>query len=145
MTISDYLIDITLIALVLSQIHGRRLTKKGLLLPVGIVTYVAFTYLKAIPTAGNDLYLIGGCAAIGAILGTLAGKFTSVRLNEQGIPFAKAGLAAAALWIAGTGGRLAFQVYASHGGGAAVGRFSAAHSITSVAAWTDAVDPHGPV
>ncbi len=59
--------------------------------------------------------------------------------TREGIPVAKAGLAAAGLWILGTGGRLAFQVYATHGGGAAVARFSTVHSITSVAAWTDAL------
>ena len=139
MTFTDYLIDISLIALVLVQVKGRRITTRGLLLPVGIVTYVAFTYLKGIPTAGNDLVLVLGCAAAGALLGGLAGRFTTVRPDAQGIPFAKAGLAAAGLWILGTGGRLAFQVYASHGGGAAVARFSTIHSITSVAAWTDAL------
>ena len=56
------------------------------------------------------------------------------------MPFAKAGLVAAALSIcSGPGGRLAFQVYATHGGGAAIGHFSAAHSITSAAAWTSAL------
>jgi hypothetical protein len=139
MTFSDYLIDITLIAIVLFQVKGRRLTAHALLLPVGIVTYVAFTYLHAIPTAGNDLFLIVGAAVAGATLGGLAGHFTSVTPNSEGIPVAKAGLLAAGLWILGTGGRLAFQVYATHGGGSAVERFSATHSITSVVAWTDAL------
>ena len=139
MTFTDYLIDISLIAIVLFQVRGRRITTRALLLPVGIVAYVAFTYLRGIPTAGNDLILVLGCAAVGALLGGLAGRFTSVHPDGEGIPVAKAGLAAAALWILGTGGRLAFQVYATHGGGAAVERFSATHSITSVAAWTDAL------
>lgn len=139
MTTSDYLIDITLIALVLLQVRGRRLTVRGLLLPIGLVAYVAFTYLRGIPTAGNDLILVLGCAGVGALLGALAGHFTRVRPDSEGIPFAKAGLAAAGLWILGTGGRLAFQVYASHGGGAAIQHFSATHAITSVAAWTDAL------
>ena len=139
MTFTDYLIDISLIALVLFQVRGRRITTRGLLLPVGIVTYVAFTYLKGIPTAGNDLVLVLGCAAVGALLGGLAGRFTTIRPDAHGIPVAKAGLAAAGLWILGTGGRLAFQVYATHGGGAAMARFSTVHRITSVAAWTDAL------
>ncbi len=139
MTFTDYLIDISLIAIVLFQVRGRRITTRALLLPVGIVTYVAFTYLRAIPTAGNDLFLVLGCAAAGALLGGLAGRITFVHPDAEGIPVAKAGLAAAALWILGTGGRLAFQVYATHGGGAAVARFSATHGITSVTAWTDAL------
>ena len=139
MTISDYLIDITLIALVLFQVRGRRLTVRGLLLPIGLVAYVAFSYLRGIPTAGNDLVLVLGCAAVGALLGGLAGHFTSVRPDAQGSPVAKAGFIAAGLWILGTAGRLAFQVYATHGGGGAIERFSTAHAITSVAAWTDAL------
>ena len=139
MTSTDYLIDITLIALVLFQVRGRRLTTKALLLPLGIVGYVAYTYLRGVPTAGNDLFLVAGCAAVGATLGGLAGWFTSVYRGDDGLPFAKAGLIAASLWVLGTGCRLAFQVYASHGGGAAIEHFSAAHSITSAGAWTAAL------
>jgi len=139
MTFSDYLIDISLIALVLLQVRGRRLTTRDLLLPLGIVVYVAVHYLRGVPTSGNDLVLVAGCAAVGATLGALSGSFTAVYPGEDGIPFAKAGLVAAGLWVLGTGGRLAFQVYATHGGGAAVERFSAAHSITSVSAWTAAL------
>lgn len=139
MTLSDYIIDIALIGLVLFQVRGRRLTTRALLLPIGIVTYVAINYLHGIPTKGNDLLLIVGCALVGATLGGLAGRFTSITADSAGTLFAKAGFAAAALWILGTGGRLAFQVYATHGGGATVERFSAAHSITTATAWTSAL------
>lgn len=139
MTFTDYLIDISLIGIVLFQVRGRRLTTRELLLPVGIVAYVAYTYLRAIPTSGNDLVLVIGCAALGALLGGLAGRFTSVTASVDGVPFAKAGVAAATLWILGTGGRLAFQVWATHGGGAAIEHFSVAYRITSLSAWTSAL------
>lgn len=139
MTFSDYLIDITLIGLVLLQIRGRRLTTRALLMPVLIVGYVAYSYLRGVPTAGNDLLLVGGCAAVGIALGSLSGKFTSVYSDVDGVPIAKAGLVAAGLWILGTGTRLAFQLYASHGGGGAIDRFSRAHDITSASAWTAAL------
>ncbi len=139
MTFSDYLIDISLIAIVLFQVRGRKLTTKALLLPVAIVAYVAVKYLKTVPTSGNDLYIVVGCALIGATLGGLAGHFTRVRPGADGIPIAKAGLVAAGLWILGTGCRLAFQLYATHGGGAAIERFSAAHAITAATAWTAAL------
>ncbi len=139
MTLTDYLIDIALIGIVLVQVRGRRLTVRSLLLPIGIVGYVAHSYLHTIPTSGNDLVLIVGCAVLGGTLGGLAGRFTSVSAGEDGVPFAKAGVAAAALWILGTGGRLAFQVYATHGGGPAIAHFSATNSITSAAAWTSAL------
>ena len=138
MTFTDYLIDITLIGLVLVQVRSRRLTVKALVLPIGIVAYVAFTYLKGVPTAHNDLVLIVGAALIGATLGGLAGKFTTITKKTEGV-FAKAGLAAAGLWILGTGGRLAFQVWATHGGGPAIEHFSAGHGITSVTAWSTAL------
>jgi hypothetical protein len=136
MTFSDYLIDITLIGLVLVQIKARRLTVKALVLPLGLVAYVAYSYLRGVPTAHNDLFLIAGAAVLGATLGGLAGRFTSVTKAADGSVWAKAGIAAAALWILGTGGRLAFQLYASHGGGPAIAHFSAAHGITSAQAWT---------
>ena len=138
MTFTDYLIDISLIGLVLVQVKRRRLTVKALVLPIGIVAYVAASYLKAIPTGHNDLFLIIGAAAVGATLGGLAGKFTAVTRGPDGV-FAKAGLAAAGLWILGTAGRLTFQVWATHGGGPDIAHFSASHGITSVTAWTSAL------
>ena len=96
-------------------------------------------YLKTIPTAGNDLFLIVGLMAVGATLGSLAGLFTSVRPDSSGTPVAKAGALAAILWVLGVGSRFAFQLYVSHGGFPAVARFSATHDITSGAAWTAAL------
>ena len=139
MTISDYLIDFTLIGLVLLQVKGRRLTTKALVLPLGIVAYVAYEYLHGVPTAQNDLLFVVGAAAVGATLGGLAGRFTSVTKAADGSIIAKAGAAAAGLWILGTGGRLAFQLYANYGGGPSVIHFSQAHGITSAEAWTAAL------
>jgi hypothetical protein len=139
MTITDYLIDILLIGIVVLQVRGRRLTLRSLLLPIGIVTYVALHYLHGIPTGGNDLLLVGLAAAAGISLGVGAGLFTMVTPGADGHPVAKAGLVAATLWVLGVGSRFAFQLYASHGGGGAVQRFSAAHSITSFEAWVAAL------
>jgi hypothetical protein len=139
MTTTDYIIDIALIGLVLLQVRGRRITTRSLLLPLGIVAYVGFTYLKGIPTGGNDLVLVFGLAGIGLTLGALAGLCTSVTRDKAGDAIAKAGVAAAGFWILGTGCRLAFQLYATHGGGAAIERFSANNHITSIEAWTSAL------
>jgi hypothetical protein len=139
MTFSDYLIDFTLIGLVLLQIKGRRLTARTLLLPIGIVAYVASKYLHGVPTGHNDLVLIVGFALIGATLGGLAGRYTSVNRASDGSIIAKAGVVAATLWILGTGGRLVFQLYANYGGGPSIMHFSAAHGITSAEAWTAAL------
>jgi hypothetical protein len=139
MTITDYLLDIGLIALVLLQIRGRRLTLRSLVLPLGIVAFAATQYLHSIPAGGNDLLLVALGVAAGAALGLLTGLFTSVRPDADGHPYAKAGAMAAILWVVGVGTRFAFQLYASHGGAAAIARFSAHHAITSTAAWTAAL------
>jgi hypothetical protein len=139
MTITDYILDIGLIAVVLLQIRGRRLTARWLLAPIVIVAWAAISYLHSIPTSGNDLLLIIGCAAAGTVLGVLCAVFTSVTADGRGAPVAKAGVIAAALWVLGVGTRLAFQLYVTHGGGPAVARFSIAHSLTLPGAWTAAL------
>jgi hypothetical protein len=139
MTFTDYVIDIALIAVVLLQIRNRRLTLRSILLPVALVAWAAATYLKGIPTGGNDLLLIGGTAAVGIALGALCGVFTTVASGPDGHPYAKARTTAAILWVLGVGARFAFQLYSSHGGAAAIGRFSVAHSITSSEAWVAAL------
>jgi hypothetical protein len=139
MTLTDYLLDIGLIAIVLVQLRGRRLTTRSMLIPIAIVAWAANNYLHGIPTQKNDLVLVVGCAALGGILGTLAALTTHVKPGSDGHPIAKAGFFAAAFWILGVGARFAFQLYASHGGENAIGRFSASHGITSPEAWTAAL------
>src|SRR5579862_7089380 len=65
----DYILDAVLLATVFLQFRGRRLTPRNLLLPIAIVVYFLFAYLKGVPTAGNDLYLIGGGIVLGLIFG----------------------------------------------------------------------------
>jgi hypothetical protein len=135
MTITDYLLSGGLLALVLFQIRGRRLSVRTLLFPVAVVGYVAFAYLHGVPTSGANLILVLAGAMIGLALGTGCGLATTVR-RVDGTPIAKAGLLAATLWVAGIGARLAFSFYATHGGAESIGRFSVAHHITSSQAWT---------
>ena len=73
--------------------------------------------------------------ALGLALGVGCALSTAVYRDAQGDPFAKAGPVAALLWVLGIGARLAFTLYASHGGQGAIGRFSATHGITSGEAW----------
>lgn len=139
MTFTDYLVDIALIAVVLLQVKGRRLSARALLLPVAICVWAGAEYLHGIPTTGNDLVLVGVAAGAGVALGALTAAFTRVTTGADGRPFVKAGVAAAVLWVAGVGTRFAFQFYASHGGEGAIQRFSAAHAITSGEAWVAAL------
>ena len=139
MSLTDYILDLTLIGLVFLQVRGRRLTLRSLLLPVAICAWAADNYLKGVPTSGNDLVLVGLAAFLGITLGALSGVFTKVSADADGHPFAKAGATAAVLWVVGVGTRFAFQLYSTHGGAGAIGRFSAAHSITSSNAWVAAL------
>ena len=139
MTTTDWIIDLALIGIVLVQIRGRRLSLRQLLLPVAISVWAAFSYLKGIPTAGNDVLLVALGLGLGVTLGVLAGMFTQVTRGADGHPYSKAGVLAAGFWVAGVGTRLAFQLYATHGGGASIERFSQSHAITSTEAWVAAL------
>ena len=134
MTTTEYLMNIGLVALVVLQIRGHKVTRARLLLPVVATAYVASTFLHSLPTAGNDLVLVTVLASIGAALGVTAGLATTVRRQGTGA-FAKAGTAAALLWVIGIGARMGFVLWVTHGGQATIAQFSATHHITSAAAW----------
>jgi hypothetical protein len=136
---TDYIINAILILLVLRQIRESRLGITSLVLPVVLVGAAAAYYLRSIPTAGNDIALDLTLGAVGAILGIACGLTTRLRRDETGVVLARAGVAAAILWIAGIGSRTAFALCSSHGGGAAIERFSIAHDITSAQAWVAAL------
>lgn len=132
----DYILDAVLLATIFLQFRGRRLTVRYLILPVAIVVYFLFAYLKGVPTAGNDLYLIAGGVGLGLIFGVGAGAFTRVYPGEKGI-YARAGLLAATFWATGVMLRTAFSLYASDGGASAdrvIGRVMHSWNITSSSA-----------
>ena len=135
MTITDYIINIALVALVILQIRGSRLDLKNALRPVACVAAAAIYYLRGFPTAGNDLLLVAVLAGLGLILGVACGTTTRVWRGHDGLAYAKAGIVAAVLWIAGVGSRLAFEEFSTHGGMKAIVNFSIAHDITSQNAW----------
>lgn len=139
MSLTDYLLNGALVALVVLQLRGRRLTLRTILLPVGIVAVVAVSYLRGVPTAPGDLALVSLGALAGLLLGSGCGFATRILRLPGGATLAKAGPLAAVLWVAGVGARIAFELYATHGGGASIVRFSAAHGITSRNAWVDSL------
>lgn len=139
MSLSDYLLNGALVALVVLQVRGRRLSVRALALPLAAVALVATSYVHGFRANGGDLLLVAIGAATGALLGTGCGLATRVFRRDDGTAIAKAGVLAAALWVAGVGARMAFALYATHGGAPAIGRFSAAHGITSGQAWVDAL------
>ena len=138
MTTTDWITDIALLLVVFRQLREGRLDLRSFLIPLGIVAFVAYTYLDSIPTAGNDLVLIGTLMAVGAALGIAGGVYTRIRPLD-GHLLIKAGAVSAILWVLGMGARMGFQLWVEHAGGADdVARFSLAHHITSDQAWVAA-------
>ncbi|GAB2728583.1 hypothetical protein [Kitasatospora kifunensis] len=135
MSTTEYCIQIALILLVLRQLRGGKLDLAGLVLPVVLVGVTAVLYLRPFPTAGGDLTLEIVLGGLGVLLGTLAGLATRVWRTREGV-FAKAGLAAAVLWVGGIGARIAFVLCSEHTGfGDQVTRFSIDQHITGQQAW----------
>ena len=139
MTTTDYLTNAALVLLVLVQLKERPLSTRSLLRPIVILGIVVASYFHGIPTAGNDLVLIGALALLGGVIGVLSGKTVMIRRGDDGQVLAQAGWASAVYWVLGMGSRFAFLIWINNGGRATVASFSAAHSISSGAAWTAAL------
>ncbi|MFI7392470.1 hypothetical protein [Streptomyces tendae] len=138
MTTTEWITDIALVLVVFRQLREDKLDRKTFLIPLGIVAFVAYSYLDSVPTGGNDLVLIGALTAVGAALGVAGGVYTRIRALG-GQLMIKAGAVSAILWVLGMGARMGFQGWVEHGGGADdVARFSIAHHITGDQAWVTA-------
>jgi hypothetical protein len=139
MSISDYILDSALVLLVLLQIKERELTVKQLVRPVVILGIAVVSYLHGIPTAGNDLVLVGVLALVGGLIGLASGATVIFRRADDGRVLFRAAWLSGIFWVLGMGSRFAFAYWSSHGGGHALAQFSAHHSITSGEAWTVAL------
>jgi hypothetical protein len=133
MTISDYLINAVFVFVVLRQARERQLDLRSLLVPLAAVLFVAQRYVHSVPTAGNDLVLVGLLSSVGLGLGLLSGFATRVRV-AGGVAFARVGWIAGALLIAGICARMIFVFAVSNGAEPAIRSFSIAHHI-GAAAW----------
>ena len=134
MTITDYILNAVFIFFVFRQTRERKLDARSVMIPLLVVFLVAHTYVHSLPTAGNDLVLIGALALVGITLGVLGGIATHVRRDGVGNAFARVGVIAGTLLIAGVGARMLFVLAVNNGAAHAVGSFSAAHQI-GAAAW----------
>jgi len=138
MSTTDYLINAAFLLLVARSARERELDRRSIVISLGILIYVAHIYLHSIPTAGNDLVLIGALASVGLALGTAAGFATHVRPGENGIPVARVGWLAGGLLVAGIGSRMVFEFAVSNGLRPDVASFSVTNHITA-AAWPTAL------
>jgi hypothetical protein len=139
MSTTDYLIDSALVLLVLLQIKERPLSTKSLIRPLIIVGIAVMNYLHGIPTAGNDLVLVGVLALLGLMIGVASGQTVQMRPGSGGAVLARARWLSGFFWVLGMGSRFAFLIWINNGGAATIGHFSAQHSITSAEAWTVAL------
>lgn len=133
MTTSEYLLNAAFVLLVLRQARERELDRRSVIVPLILMFFVGTQYLHTLPTAGNDLLLIVGLAAVGLSLGLLGGFATQVRANG-GVALARVGWIAGGLLVAGIGSRLAFAFAIGHGLRPDVVSFGIAHQI-GAAAW----------
>jgi hypothetical protein len=108
MTITDYLINGVFVFFVLRQAKERVVDIRSLLVPLGIVFFVARNYVHSIPTTGNDLVLVGTLVPVGLILGLSGGFATDIRRAANGAVLARVGWLAGALLIAGISARMIF-------------------------------------
>jgi hypothetical protein len=134
MTITDYLINAVFVLIVVRQARERELDLRSFLIPLAVVAYVAHIYVHSLPTAGNDLLLIGALGTVGLTLGIASGLATQVRAGENGVAVARVGWLAGGLLIAGISSRMVFVFAIHHGARHAVASFSMAHQI-GAAAW----------
>jgi hypothetical protein len=139
-SVTDYVVDIALILIIFRQTRTRELTARNAVLPLLIILWAGQHYLRGFSVGGNDVALITTFTVIGLGLGSWSGLATRVWRDANGIILARAGGAAVATWIVGMGFRFLFALYANTAAGEqALGRFSAAHAITSAQAWTTAL------
>ena len=134
MTITDYLINAVFVLVVLRQARERELDRRGVIVPLAIVAYVAHLYVHALPTGGNDLVLIAALGTVGLTLGVVSGFATHVRSGENGHAVVRVGWLAGALLIAGISSRMLFAFALSHGARPAIAHFSEIHQI-GASAW----------
>lgn len=138
MSVTDLLISVGLIVLVVRQLRGRPLTATGLLWPVALVVWAAFEYLAAIPGDLADWLFTLALAAVGLGLGLSCGVLTRVA-PDHGAIVATATPAAAVLWILGMISRLAFGLFALHGGATVIAELSGRLDLHSANTWPTAL------
>jgi hypothetical protein len=138
MTTTDYLINLLFVGIVLRQAHDRRIDRRYFVIPILLVAWVATQYLHTLPTAGNDLVVIGLLMTVGLTLGTVSGLATRIRRDSTGAAFARVGWLAGILLVTGISSRVVFAFALTHGLGPTVRSFSIAHHLTA-AAWPTAL------
>ncbi|MHB8590149.1 MAG: hypothetical protein ACYDA0_15095 [Candidatus Dormibacteraceae bacterium] len=111
---TEILIAAAIIGSMALQFGDHPATIRRLVGPLAIVVGLAFYYLKAIPTAGDDgLFALSG-VALGAVLGILAAALMGVRRDGDGRTILSVGLPYIAFWVGVFGARIVFALVATN-------------------------------
>lgn len=139
MTTGEYLLNLGLLAYILAANLGTRpLSRRRIALPLLIVAGVGYTFLRNVPTSGNDVQLELAGLTLGVLFGVVAGLLVRVSRTENGRLVTTAGAAFAAIWVFVIGGRTLFAYGADHWFGRDIAQFSVQNQITGSGAWTAA-------
>lgn len=130
MNVTQWILNIGILAVMLSQFGEHVASRRRLVLPLAVAAVVAANVLPGIPSAGNDIPFVAAGSVAGGFLGLAAAALMRVRNRDDGRVTVTAGWGYAALWTVVIGGRMAFALWASGPGGRTVGNFSMAHHIT---------------
>ncbi|MGY2894460.1 hypothetical protein [Deinococcus sp. UYEF24] len=137
MTNTDWIISFGIMAFVLSTVLGTRVVNAMTFVRVFLmVVGSAFYFLNGLPTAGHDVPLELGGAALGVVFGVLAsGASTVFRQGDR--VMVKSGWLFAGVWVAALGLRVAFAELATYNPAvqAWVVDFSIQNQITGPEAW----------
>jgi len=110
-----WIINLVVLTVVLEADLGtRKITWMRLARPVVMAGVIISFYLKGVAGRGSGLALELGLAALGVILGLVAGSIFAVFRDAKGFPRSRAGAGYAALWAAVIGARIGFAYATSH-------------------------------
>lgn len=138
MNFEEWIISLLLVAVVLRQIRGKRLTVFSLTWPIILILYAFFSYFTTIPSYKSDWILVLALMFIGLLLGLGCGISTQVYIQNNTIK-AKANFLAATLWIVGMASRIIFSIYVSQGGAKHIENISSKLHLHSYNTWAVAL------
>src|ERR1700745_1882501 len=98
-----YLVNPSLIFLVIRQIREHPLDARSLMVPVLAVGAAAVMFLHSVPAGGSGLAVGAACVWAGQPMGAFGGLPPRLRLGADGRPLGRAGVLAASMWIGAVG------------------------------------------
>ncbi|MFF2910721.1 hypothetical protein [Paenibacillus sp. NPDC057934] len=98
MTNSTWISIFATFAVIVFSTFGRKsFNGIRLLIPVGILGYFGATYLKDVPTGGNNGWLLAASILIGALIGAVLIPLASVERDNKGKTYVTTGIASVAV------------------------------------------------